>query len=245
MNQKPARTTDAAVQESIIKKPKNYMPTEGYTEIMVPGEMGITKLHFGILNLSPEATFFDHSDDTEVALIALGGHCTLLVGHNGNKANGVLGERPDVFNGEACIAYIPHHTTYEVLAGETGIEIAICKVVSYAESAAVILDAGVTIDESETRLRIWESVLSGDSDVNTEDGYTRLTEAEAICLHRFRDTDGAAIFHITRTASSPNYKKSEPVRLLHNDVLAIPEQHEIVSLTSEVVGYQLWVQPAF
>ena len=186
--------------------------------------MGITKLHFGILNLTSEATFFDHSDDTEVALIALGGHCTLLVGHNGNKANGILGERPDVFHGEACIAYIPHHTTYEVLADEAGIEVAVCKVPSYAESAAVILDAGETIDESETHLRIWESALSGDSDVNTADAHTMLTEAEAICLHRFRDTDGAAVFHIMDTASSPDSKRTERVRLCHNDVLAIPEQ---------------------
>ena len=225
--------------------PKNYTPTEGYTEIVTPGEMGITKLHFGILNLTPEATFFDHSDDTEVALIALGGHCTLLVGHNGNKANGVLGERPDVFHGEACIAYIPHHTTYEVLAGEVGIEVAVCKVPSYAESAAVILEAGEGIDQSETHLRIWESTLSGDSDVNTADTRTMLTEAEAIGLHRFRDTDGAAVFHITDTASSSDYKKTERVRLCHNDVLTIPERREIVSLTSEGIAYQLWMQPAF
>ena len=86
---------------------KNYTPTEGYTEIVKPGEMGMTRLHFGILTLTSQATFFDHSEDTEVTLIALGGHCTLLVGHNGNKANGTLGERPDVFHGEACIAYIP------------------------------------------------------------------------------------------------------------------------------------------
>lgn len=225
---------------SIIKK--RYTPTQGYTEVVMHGEMGITRLHFGILNLTPEATFFDHSDDTEVALIALGGYCTLLVGHNGNKANGILGERPDVFNGEACIAYIPHHTTYEVLAGEAGIEIAVCKVPSYAESAAVILEAAEVVDESKTHLRIWESVLSGDSDVNTQKARKVLTGEEAICLHRFQDKDGDAIVHITRP-SSPDYEKTERIRLCHNDVLAIPAQHEIVSLTSEVVGYQLWLQP--
>ena len=224
--------------------PKNYTPTEGYTEIVIPGEMGITKLHFGILNLNPEATFFDHSDDTEVVLIALSGHCTLLVGHNGNKANGVLGERSDVFHGEACVAYIPHHTTYEVLAGELGIEVAVCKVPSYVESAAVILEAGEAVEESETQLRIWESALSGNSDVNTGDAHAMLTEAEAICLHKFREADGAAFFHITHTKSSPYYKENVRVRLCHNDVLAIPEQHETVSLTSEGIGYQLWVQPA-
>ena len=201
--------------------------------------MGITKLHFGILNLAPEATFFDHSDDTEVALIALGGYCTLLVGHNGNKAYGILGERPNVFHGEACVAHIPHHTTYEVLASEAGIEVAVCKVPSYAESAAIILEAGETVDEGETHLRIWESTLSGDSEVGATDTQIMRAEAEAICLHRFRDVDGVAIFEITRTVETVR------VRLYHNDVLAVPEQDNIVALASEGVGYQLWVQPDF
>ncbi len=214
-------------------------PTEGYTDIVTPGEMGITKLHFGILNLTPQATFFDRSDDTEVALIALGGHCTLLVGHNGNKANGVLGERPDVFHGEACVAYIPHHTTYEVLAGDTGIEIAVCKVPSYAESAAIILEAGETVDESETHLRIWETDLSGGIDVEVWDANGMLSGEEAICLHRFRDADGVATLDITRTVETVR------VRLYHNDVLAVSKQDNIMALTSKGVGYQLWMQPDF
>ena len=214
-------------------------PTQDYTEIVTPGEMGITKLHFGILNLTPETTFFDRSDDTEVALIALGGHCTLLVGHNGNKANGVLGERLDVFNGEACIAYIPHHTTYEVLAGDTGIEIAVCKVPSYAESAAIILEAGETVDKSETHLRIWETDLSGEVDVETWDANVMLSGEEAICLHRFRDADGVATLDITRTVETVR------VQLYHNDVLAVSKQDNIMALTSKGVGYQVWVQPDF
>ena len=218
---------------------KNYTPTEGYTEIVTPGEMGITKLHFGILNLTPEATFFDHSDDTEVALIALGGQCTLLVGHNGNKANGVLGERLNVFHGEACVAHIPHHTTYEVLAGDTGIEIAVCKVPSYAESAAIILQAGETADQGETHLRIWENDLSAKVNVGTRDAHMLLTDKEVICLHRFRDPGGVATLDVTRTVETAR------VQLYHNDVFAVPEQDNIVALTAEGVGYQLWMQPNF
>lgn len=218
---------------------KNYTPTNGYTEIVKPGELGITKLHFGILSLTPETTFFDHSDDTEVALIALGGNCTLLVGHNGNKAYGVLGERPDVFQGEACIAYIPHHTTYEVLPSEIGVEIAVCKVPSHSESAAVILEAGEPVNQDETHLRIWENVFSDNLAASTRGTLTIPDAAEAICLHRFRNADGVAVFHVTRTTTTAR------VRLYHNDVFAVPEQESIVSLTSEGVGYQLWVQPNF
>ena len=216
---------------------KNYIPANGYTEIVKPGELGITKLHFGILSLTPETTFFDHSDDTEVALIALGGDCTLLVGHNGNKAYGILGERPDVFQGEACIAYIPHHTTYEVLTNETGVEIAVCKVPSHSESAAVILEAGEAVDEDETHLRIWENVFSDDLAAGIRGAPTTPDETEAICLHRFRNTDGVAVFDVTRTTGAAR------VQLYHNDVCAVPEQDSIELLTSEGVGYQLWIQP--
>ena len=218
---------------------KNYTPTNGYTEIVKPGELGITKLHFGILSLTPEATFFDHSDDTEVALITLGGDCTLLVGHNGNKAYGILGERPDVFQGEACIAYIPHHTTYEVLTNETGVEIAVCKVPSHSESAAIILEAGEAVDEDETHLRIWENVFSDDLAAGIRGAPTTPDETEAICLHRFQNTESVAVFNVTRTTETAR------VQLYHNDVFAVTEQDSVVLLTSEGVGYQLWVQPNF
>ena len=193
--------------------------------------MGITKLHFGILTLTPESTFFDHSDDTEVALIALGGTCTLLVGHNGNKAYGTLGERRDVFRGEACIAYIPHHTTYEILTHEAGVEIAVCKIQSHSESAAVILREGETVGENETHLKIWENVFSEGSDVRVS--------GEAICFQRFRDTNGISVFDVTRTTGKVR------VSVYHNDVLVVPEQHNVILLTSGRGNYQLWMQPNF
>lgn len=219
---------------------KNYTPTEGYTEIVKPGEMGITKLHFGILTLTSQTTFFDHSDDTEVALIALGGHCTLLVGHNGNKAYGVLGERPEVFQGAACVAHIPHHTTYEVLTGEEGVEIAVCKVESHLESAAVILEAGEIAAEHETHFRIWENVWSGDLDVSADDVRAMPTQGEAICFYRSLDANGAAVFDSTRAVTE---KETARVRLSNNDVLTLSAQDSIVSVTSKGVGYQLCVQP--
>ena len=215
---------------------KKYTPTNGYTEIVKPGEMGITKLHFGILTLIPESTFFDHSDDTEVTLIALGGDCTLLVGHNGNKANGILGERPDVFHGEACVAYIPHHTTYEILTNESGIEIAVCKIPSHSESAAVILEAGEAVDEDKTHLRISENVFSDDLEASVN-ASTIPTGEEAICFQRFLDGSGVITFDIARGTETTR------AQLYHNDVFVVSEHDSIVTITSEGVGYQLWVQP--
>lgn len=217
---------------------KNYTPTNGFTEIVKPGEIGITKLHFGILSLTPESTFFDHSDDTEVALIALGGDCTLLVGHNGNKAYGVLGERPDVFHGDACIAYIPHHTTYEILTHESGIEIVVCKIPSHSESAAVILEAGEVVDEDGTHLRISESVFSDDLEVSVNASTIPIGE-EAICFHRFLDGNGVVTFDIARGTETTR------TQLSHNDVFIVSEHDSVVAFNSEGIGYQLWVQPNF
>ena len=60
-------------------------------------------------------------------LVVLGGQCELLVGHNGNKAHGLIGERADVFGGEAYRASIPYRTTYEIFAHDEPVEIAVCK----------------------------------------------------------------------------------------------------------------------
>lgn len=207
--------------------PKNYTPTAGYTNLVTPGELGITKLHFGILNLAAEATFFDHSDDTEVALIALGGQCTLLVGHNGNKAHGTLGERPDVFHGDACVAYIPHHTTYELLVGNAGVEVAVCKTPSHVDTAAVILDAGAPVDEAAHQLTVMENDMSA------------ACIGEAVCLYRFQDEEGTATLQLTH----PTQPASRLV-LHHNDVLALPESTRARLLTYEGVCYQLSIAPA-
>ncbi len=201
---------------------KHYTTHEGYTPLIGPGELGITNLHFGILNLPPDSTFFDHSDDCEVALIALGGQCTLLVGHNGNKANGVLGERANVFDGDACVAYIPHHTTYEVITNRNGVEIAICKTPSYLDSAAVLLEAGKIEVETDYQLRIIENNVSNE------------WVGEAICFYRFQDENGSATLQLI----NPEKKKARIV-LHNNDLLVIPEATRARLIIGKGVCYQL------
>lgn len=204
--------------------PKHYTTTEGYTPLIAPGELGITNLHFGILNLAPESTFFDHSDDCEVVLVALGGHCTLLVGHNGNKANGTLGERANVFDGDACIAYIPHHTTYEVFTNRNGIEIAICKTPSHKDTAAVLLEAGEIEVETDYQLCIIENDISSE------------WVGEAICFYRFQDENGL----VTLQFIDPEKKKARIV-LHNNDLLVIPEKTRARLITYEGACYQLLI----
>ena len=90
---------------------KKYEPDRGYTRLIERGEMGITGLDFGILNLGVGESFFEDTGDNEVMLVVLGGQCELLVGHNGNKAHGLIGDRADVFDGEgvSCIYPLSHN----------------------------------------------------------------------------------------------------------------------------------------
>ena len=203
---------------------KQYVTTQGYTHLINPGELGITNLHFGILNLIPESTFFDHSDDCEVVLIVLGGQCTLLVGHNGNKANGVLGARANVFDGDACVAYIPHHTTYEIITNKNNVEIAICKTPSHLDSAAVILNTGKIEAEIGYQLRIIEN---GNSDELI---------GEAFCFYRFKDEKGSATLKITDSV-----KKTARIVLHNNDLLILPEKARACLITYEGSCYQLFI----
>ncbi len=203
---------------------KQYKTTDGYTPLIGPGEFGTTNLQFGILNLDPESTFFDHSDDCEVALIALGGQCTLLVGHNGNKANGILGERADVFDGDASIAYIPHHTTYEVITNEARVEIAICKTPSYSDTAAVILEAGEVETETDYQLRIIENNI--------------LTEwvGEAISFFRFQDENGSVTLQLVDSAN-----KTTRITLSNNNPIVLPEETRARLITYDGKCYHLLI----
>ena len=203
---------------------KHYTPTQGYTHLIDPGEYGIRNLHFGILNLSPNSTYFDHSGDCEVVLIALEGHCRLLVGHNGNKANGDLGKRKDVFVGEACLAFIPHHTTFEIITTSDSVEIAFCKTASLSEAAAVILNAGERPNDLNYKLCIAENEFE--------------TEwiGEGFCFYRFIDAKGTATVNLVDSEN-----RSARVVISHNDLLVISEQTRARLLEYDGIFYQLSV----
>ena len=206
---------------------KHYTSTEGFTDLINPGEFGISKLHFGILNLAPQSTFFDHSDDCEVALIALGGQCTLLVGHNGNKANGIFGKRSDVFDGDACIAHIPYRTTYEIITNTDSVEIAICKTPSHSDVAAVILDAGEIRTEAHYQLSIRENEISDE------------LVGEAVFLFRFQDETGNVTLQLVETE-----KEAARIVLHHNDILVLPEKTRAHLISYEGMSYQLSIHHA-
>ena len=184
---------------------KKYEPDKGYTRIIEGSEMGITCLEFGILNLDAGGSFFEDTGDNEVMLVILGGQCELLVGHNGNKAHGLIGERTNVFEGEAYRASIPYRTTYEVLAHDEPVEVAVCKTSSFLETAAVILEPGDDFNYIEHALIADETSLHSIS-------------GESICFYRLAPTEG----HASQRIYSEIDAFDQSVNLGHNSVLALP-----------------------
>ena len=185
---------------------KKYESDKGYTQIIEGGEMGITCLEFGILNLGVGGSFFQDTGDNEVMLVILGGRCELLVGHNGNKAHGLIGERANVFDGEAYRASIPYRTTYEILAHDERVEIAVCKAPSFLETAAVILEPGDDFNYAEHALIVNETPAHS-------------TSGEAICFYRLAPPEGCASQHIYSEIDS--FEQS--IKIRHNNVLALPK----------------------
>ena len=203
---------------------KKYKQDKGYTRIIENGEMSITGLDFGILNLGVGESFFEDTGDNEVMLVVLGGQCELLVGHNGNKAHGLIGERADVFAGEAHCASIPYRTTYEILAHDDPVEVAICKTPSFLETAAVILEPGDDFNRGEHALIVNETPAHSIS-------------GEAICFYRCTPADG----HVSQRIYSEIDAFEQSVSVQHNNVLALPKGYHAELAEVEVRLYCLQI----
>ena len=203
---------------------KKYKQDKGYTRIIERGEMGITGLDFGILNLGVGESFFEDTGDNEVMLVLLEGQCELLVGHNGNKAHGLIGDRPNVFDGEAYRASIPYRTTYEILTHEEPVEVAVCKAPSSLETAAVILEPGDDFNRGEHALIVSETPI-------------RSISGEAICFYRLATADG----HTSQRIYSEVNTFEQSVNLRHNNVLALPKGYHAELAETEARLYCLQI----
>ena len=203
---------------------KKYKPDKGYARIIEGGEMGITCLEFGILNLEVGGSFFEDTGDNEVMLVVLGGRCELLVGHNGNKAHGLIGERANVFAGEAYRASIPYRTTYEILAHDEPVEVAVCKAPSFLETAAVILEPGDDFNSGEHALIVSETPVHSIS-------------GESICFYRLAPARG----HAFQRIYSEVHSFEQSVSIHHNNVLALPKGYDAELVESKAQLYCLQI----
>ncbi len=90
------------------KKLKN-----GYNPVFRNHTLGMKLTTFGILSLEKGNTYTADTGDNEVALVILGGKCSVK-GKDFSFAE--VGGRKDVFSGKPHTVYLPFHTEYTVTA---------------------------------------------------------------------------------------------------------------------------------
>lgn len=99
---------------------KHYDPASGFAQISTIGDGGMKLTEFGIISLKSGQKHSAATGTREVALIILGGKCSVR-GEGFDFKH--IGEREDVFSGKGHTVYIPCGAEYCITA-DTDVEIA-------------------------------------------------------------------------------------------------------------------------
>ena len=119
-----------------------YKPKPGFSKISSLGDGELRLTEFGLIRLADGQAFQANSGGFEVALVILGGTCSVS---GDGFAFAKVGGRPDVFSGKPHTVYIPRHTTYEIKAvGD--VEIAWADSPSELDTPAYVITPDQVID---------------------------------------------------------------------------------------------------
>ena len=88
-------------------------PIQGYNNVFELGEYDMKLTRFGILQLKAGSSWSSETGEFEVALVILGGKCSVK-GDDFDFAG--VGARKNVFDGKPHAVYLPRHTAYTVTA---------------------------------------------------------------------------------------------------------------------------------
>ena len=99
---------------------RHYQPKTGFRNIVKNGDGGLELTGFGIINLPKGGQYSGKTGGNEVALVVLGGRCTVC---GRDFAFKKVGGRRDVFSGKPHTVYIPCGQPFTISA-ETDVEIA-------------------------------------------------------------------------------------------------------------------------
>jgi len=108
----------------------------GFTRILRPIDSEMKLIGFGLLRMNAGQRHIFAADKLEIALILLGGRCTVR-GNRFEYAN--IGNRQDVFSGPPCTVYLPANTACEVEA-VTDVEIAMAESLSIRVNRPQLID---------------------------------------------------------------------------------------------------------
>lgn len=88
-------------------------PKQGYNKVFDVGEYNMALTSFGLIQLADGTSYKASTGDFEVALVLLGGKCSVK-GKDFHFAE--VGKRKNVFDGKPHTVYLPRHTDYEITA---------------------------------------------------------------------------------------------------------------------------------
>lgn len=88
-------------------------PKQGYNKVFDVGEYNMELTSFGLIQLADGTSYKGSTGDFEVALVLLGGKCSVK-GKDFQFAE--VGKRRNVFDGKPHTVYLPRHTDYEITA---------------------------------------------------------------------------------------------------------------------------------
>ena len=88
-------------------------PKQGYNKVFDVGEYNMALTSFGLIQLADGTSYKGSTGDFEVALVLLGGKCSVK-GRDFQFAE--VGKRRNVFDGKPHTVYLPRHTDYEITA---------------------------------------------------------------------------------------------------------------------------------
>lgn len=114
---------------------RSYAKKDGFTKISTIGDGDLKLTEFGIINLKKGGKYSTDSGKNEVALIILGGKCSVTGNSFEFKS---IGGRKDVFSGKPHTVYIPCGNKYAITA-ETDVDIAWTASPSSLKTAAYVI----------------------------------------------------------------------------------------------------------
>lgn len=88
-------------------------PKQGYNKVFDVGEYNMALTSFGLIQLADGTSYKGSTGDFEVALVLLGGKCSVK-GRDFQFTE--VGKRRNVFDGKPHTVYLPRHTDYEITA---------------------------------------------------------------------------------------------------------------------------------
>ena len=230
----------------------------GFTRILSPGDSDMKLTGFGLLSLHAGQKHAARGTKAEVALVVLGGRCSV----RGRRIEfNAIGERRDVFSGLPHTVYLPIDTDYEIEA-ITDLEVAVAESPATRKTEPALIgpaqvkckalgrdnfsrQALIMIDESfpSEHFFIGEAIVppgnwgSFPPHRHELDNPPDELAMEEIYFFRFNPTGGFGMQRIYTDALDVD--ATYTVR--HNDTIAIPRGYHPVVNAPGYTMYYLWV----